>query len=91
MAAPGVGILSTAPDGTYATQNGTSMAAPHVSGAAALVWASVPWAHAAEVRAALLQSVDPVAELQGKVASGGRLNAYGALVTDTIAPQGRCW
>ena len=40
LAAPGVSIYSTYKNGTYATMSGTSMACPHVTGAAALAWAS---------------------------------------------------
>src|SRR5690606_36599759 len=59
--------------------DGTSMAAPHVSGVAALLRYWLPAASVAELRAALLNGVDKLAGLNGKVATGGRLNAYGAL------------
>ena len=88
IAAPGAGILSTEPGNTYHSRYGTSMAAPHVSGVAALVWAAAPDASVAEVKDALRYGADPVAGLQGKVAWGGRLNAFGALTVDTAAPHG---
>jgi hypothetical protein len=87
IGAPGVGILSTEPNGLYTLRNGTSMAAPHVSGTAALIWSLVPEATVQEVREAILFSGDPIAALQGKLASGGRLNAYNALMLDTVAPR----
>ena len=66
LAAPGVGIVSTEPGASYASRNGTSMAAPHVTGTAALVWSKIPYATAAEVRQAILQSVDVKADLSGR-------------------------
>jgi subtilisin family serine protease len=79
LGAPGSGILSTVLAGGYGTKSGTSMATPHVSGVAALLWAYDPTLTVAEVRGAILSNVDPLASLSGKVASGGRLNAFKAL------------
>jgi subtilisin family serine protease len=56
LTAPGVGILSTTSPGQYARYDGTSMAAPHVSGAAALLWSARPGASLAQVKKALLES-----------------------------------
>ncbi|HKC59903.1 MAG TPA: S8 family serine peptidase [Myxococcales bacterium] len=60
VAAPGVGILSTTAPGRYERYDGTSMAAPHVSGLAALLWAARPQARLEEVREAILSSASPV-------------------------------
>jgi len=80
LAAPGEDILSTVmPDG-YEAWDGTSMATPHVSGVAALIWSRFPGASVAAVRSALLRGVDVKPGLQGRTATGGRLNAYGALL-----------
>jgi subtilisin family serine protease len=56
LAAPGVEVLSTRNDGTFERKSGTSMAAPHVTGVAALVAALRPDLSASELRAHLLQS-----------------------------------
>ena len=79
LAAPGVDIYSTFPGGKFGYLCGTSMAAPEVSGVAALAWAADPNATAAQVRSALLAGVDKVPGLAGKVSSGGCLNAYNTL------------
>lgn len=77
LGAPGVSILSTLISG-YGWMSGTSMAAPHVSGAAALVLAACTLDNAG-LRSALLNSTEPVASLSGKAVTGGRLNVYQAL------------
>jgi subtilisin-like proprotein convertase family protein len=79
LGAPGDGILSTVPDGEYDTYSGTSMATPHVAGAAALAWSLKPTATWQEVKAALLAGTDPLDSLQGKVLTGGRLNVFNTL------------
>ena len=62
LAAPGEGIISTVPyssaNGYIKSMSGTSMAAPFVTGAAALVWSAKPKATMEQVRAAILNSVD---------------------------------
>jgi subtilisin family serine protease len=91
VAAPGVGILSTTPNNTYDVFSGSSMAAPHVSGAAALVCAAYPTVSLRRLRAALLYSGDaPDFDFSTRIQSGRRLNAAQALVnansTDTTSP-----
>lgn len=79
IAAPGVSILSTLPGSAYGSKDGTSMAAPHVAGVAALAWSYAPNASFGQVRSAILNGADAIELLSGKVFSGGRLNALGAL------------
>ncbi|MFN8607434.1 MAG: S8 family peptidase [Vulcanimicrobiota bacterium] len=79
LAAPGVDIYSTFPKGKYKSEDGTSMACPHVSGVAALVATAFPQASNEEIRQRILDGVDKVPALSGVVASGGRLNAAKAL------------
>lgn len=83
--------LSTPLD--YQFLQGTSMAAPHVTGAAGLLWSLKPSASVTEVRDALLNSAEPVASLSGKTTTGGRLDIAAALDelvppgTETVAPE----
>lgn len=81
LGAPGSGIWSTVPVSSkgkiissYASYNGTSMATPHVSGAAALYASKHPGATAAQIRSAILSSVTATPSLVGKTVTGGRLN-----------------
>jgi subtilisin family serine protease len=86
LAAPGVSILSTVPGGGYASYNGTSMATPHVSGAAALALAVDPTLSVAELRAVILDTVDGKPGLAGKMVTGGRLNVAQMLVSLSSEP-----
>jgi subtilisin family serine protease len=85
LAAPGQDILSLEPGGGYVTLSGTSMAAPYVTGVAALLFAHFPGIDASAARCRLLDGVDRLAGLFGVVSTGGRLNAYGALTTTSTA------
>lgn len=79
LAAPGSYILSTAPGGGYAFMSGTSMAAPMVTGTAAMVYSYRTDLSLLEIRQALLSSARPLESLAGKTVSGGLLDAYAAL------------
>jgi subtilisin family serine protease len=72
--------LSSTHDGTeYAYFSGTSMATPHVSGLAGLLKAFNPGLTTIEIINLILNTVDPVSSLSGKVLTGGRINAFSAL------------
>ena len=87
LGAPGVNIYSTIPNGSYASYSGTSMATPHVSGVAGLVKSLNPGFTNLEIRSRILNTVDPKGSLSGKVATGGRLNAFSALTGTVTAPD----
>lgn len=78
LGAPGVLVLSTLPGGGYDSWSGTSMATPHVSGAAALVLSRCNL-DTANLKSALLTGVDPVTALLNITTTGGRLNVNKAI------------
>lgn len=88
LGAPGVSIFSSARGSNteYKTFDGTSMAAPHVCGVAALILARHPDSSLASLRQRLLSSVVRTDALRGKTTTGGRVNARAAL---TLSPDDR--
>jgi subtilisin family serine protease len=95
LGAPGVSILSTVPTtgnaccsdpSGYRVLSGTSMATPHVSGAAALIFSRFPGIDHHQVRDRLLSGVDPIPALATVTVSGGRLNLVRAMENDDVAP-----
>ncbi len=87
IAAPGVNVESTLPGNTYASWSGTSMATPHVSGVAALVWSLHPECSSSQMRNVLnMTAIDK--------GTSGRDNSYGFGIVqakaahDAITEQG---
>ena len=90
VAAPGVGILSTTAPGQYERYDGTSMAAPHVAGLAALLWSARPQATLEDIRRAIMSSAASVpgvkngridaARAMASLLGGGPGSSSGALV-----------
>lgn len=86
LGAPGASIYSTLANGSYGTMSGTSMAAPHVTGAIALYAAGNAGTTAGEIRNALLGSSISTASLEGKTVTGGRLDAEAMIRFGAPAP-----
>ena len=100
IGAPGTSIYSTTPNNNYGNSTGTSMATPQVSGTIALMYAALPEEmmqacksdpaiFCLSVRQSLFDGADHLTSLDGLVAEGRRLNAYGAienLLNQTVTP-----
>jgi subtilisin family serine protease len=87
LVAPGESVLGGTLPNSWSTGSGTSYSSPKVAGVAALVMAVRPDLSAQQVAGVIIGTVDVLAGLSGKVASGGRLNAGTALdlVTAPVA------
>jgi subtilisin family serine protease len=79
IGAPGSGVWSTTAKNVYSSYSGTSMATPHVTGAAALYASVKPTATAALIKNAILSSAVPTTSLAGLCVTNGRLDAFAAL------------
>lgn len=84
IGAPGEDILSTGLGGTYRLASGTSMAAPYVAGACALLWSANRSLTEAQVKTTILDKAEAISDLGGRCVSGGRLNLRKAL--SEVAP-----
>ncbi len=80
---PGKGIYSTLPGNSYGYLYGTSMSAPYLAGAAALLWSEANTLAPLQVKNTLLNTAQPLPDLEGKCVSGGRLDLFNALHTLT--------
>jgi subtilisin family serine protease len=87
LAAPGVDIQSTLPSNKYGLLSGTSMATPHVSGAAVLLASAVPGITNEEIKFRLINNLSELPEQYGsRIINGGRLDLGKALEKDTTPP-----
>lgn len=91
LAAPGTSILSTTPGNGYSYMTGTSMAAPMVTAAAAMVYSQFDQITIADVKDILLSSVKKLDTLRGLVGTGGMLDIGAALAVDSSTLSGRSW
>jgi subtilisin family serine protease len=88
LGAPGVNIYSTTPGNNYGYKSGTSMATPHVSGTAALIWSEYPYLTNLQVKERIMSMAEPKANLSGMCVTGARLNAFLAIAEpDTTPPS----
>jgi len=88
VAAPGIYIYSTKAGDTYQYLSGTSMAAPHVSGLAALILAEDDSLTYRQIKDRILNGVDVISSLNGKALLSGRINANSSINTSVSEPVG---
>lgn len=87
IAAPGTSILSLGVNNRFVYLTGTSMSAPMVTGAAALIYSYCEGMNSQRVKNKLLNSVQNLNSLSNKVSSNGMLDVYAALALDVEAPE----
>lgn len=86
LGAPGDDVASTFKNSTYVYLSGTSMAAPHVAGVAALLYIQNPsWTYQ-QVRGRILSTVRPTSAMNGVTATGGVLNLQDAIASSSQTP-----
>ena len=78
--APGKDVYTTLPNDDYKWKSGTSFAAPHVAGVAALIYSKYPYLSASEVKAAILNNTRDNDKVKDLCVTGGTLDAYNALL-----------
>ncbi len=86
LGAPGTNIFSTLTGDNYGLRTGTSFASPHVTGTIGLIYSILPASELnkdnlpLQIKSWILNSVDLVSSLENETVSGGRLNAYEAII-----------
>lgn len=94
VAAPGVNVLSTVPEGKYEPYSGTSMATPHVAGIAALMLSVDPNLSYVQIKDRLITTSEPVSTLRHFSVSRGRVSAWNAIkgiVPPSQDPDSKAW
>jgi subtilisin family serine protease len=80
VAAPGVGIMSSVPGSLFKYMSGTSMAAPFVSGMAAMIFREASNLTGYQIKGIITSTINPITSLSTKNSTGGRVNEYNAIV-----------
>ena len=87
LASPGALIISTLRNNSYGSWAGTSMATPHVAGAAALLKSMKPSISYSEIKSLILSNVDTIPSLEPYFLTGGRLNVKKAISSLNLPPE----
>ncbi|MGP3916176.1 S8 family peptidase [Nonomuraea sp. 10N515B] len=88
VTAPGVGITAAEPGGGHVAMSGTSMAAPHVTGAAALLRQARPGITGGELKSLLMATAAPGREIPVDAQGAGRIDVAAALKGSVVASLG---